>query len=249
MIRKALGLVLFGGALVSVACSTEVVADKYPTVDSFCDAKAAAECKVAGPQCGVDDNACKTARGTACRSAAAAAVGRVYKPSLAEDCLNKTTAVYQDRTIDPTKEAAYTDACEKVFAGTKKDLEPCTSLYECENFCDVVKGFCGVKKEVAANAQCNNAGEICPKGSYCQLKGALRFCGDKKKVDEQCAADAPCLEDLRCLAGKCAPKVGPAGACDTKDDCTSGACDPTTKKCVSKQFESETSSCKDFGGA
>jgi hypothetical protein len=251
MIRRVLGLTALGGALVGVACSTTVVSDKYPSVDAFCDGKADAECKEVAGVCGVSADACKGKRVAACKATASAAVGRAYAPSKAEACITKTTELYQgSRTIDPVKEAAYTDACEHVFAGAIKRSQPCTVEYECEGdlICDTQKGFCADKVEKKADDPCNNPGEVCPTGLYCQLNGTVRFCRSKKNVDEACdTKDTPCLEALRCVAGKCTPKVANAGACETKDDCVSGACN--AKICVAKQYESENSSCADFGGA
>jgi hypothetical protein len=243
--------VSFAGGVFVVACSTEATPDKYPTVDSFCAAKADAECAQVAAACGVTSDACKLRRTQACKDAAAAAVGRNYTPSLAEDCITKTTAVYQDRVIDPVKEQAFDDACNRVFAGTKNKSDPCTGLYDCSGTltCDTDKGFCADKTEKNLNDGCNNPGEVCAKGLFCQLRGTTRFCTAKKNQGEACAADSPCAETLRCV-NTCVPKAAAGEACNTNDDCATGACDTSTatnKKCIAKQYASETGSCKDFG--
>src|SRR5688572_9140106 len=146
MIRKALGLLAFGGAFVVVACGDDPPPDKYPSTDAFCTAKAAEECKAAAALCSVTEDTCKARRTQACTAAAGTAIGqgRVYRPANAEACLSKTTAVYADRVIDPTKEDAFTESCARVFVGSKKKSEACANLYDCEGSltCDVQKGFC-----------------------------------------------------------------------------------------------------------
>lgn len=258
MIRRALGLIVVGGVLVLVACSDDATPEKYPTADSFCTAKATEECKVAAGPCAVPEATCQQKRKDACNTGLAATAtgqGRTYKSANAENCIAKTTAVYADRTIDPAKETAYIEACEKVFAGLKKVNEACSNLYECEGdlLCDLDKKVCATKKVTGNEAPCNNPGDICDKGLYCQQKGALKFCTKKNAVGETCRTDgsAPCLEELRCNGSSCVAKQPAGELCDTNDECTTGLCDTTTtpRKCRAKQYASENGSCSDFGGA
>src|SRR5207249_2863256 len=53
--------------LLGAACSSKV-ADKYPSIESFCQAKAQEECQVS-PRCGVTAQACQNARAEACTNA------------------------------------------------------------------------------------------------------------------------------------------------------------------------------------
>jgi hypothetical protein len=254
MIRQVLGSVAFGIGIAVVACSSSTPADKYPTVDSFCTAKADAECvqsKVADA-CGVTADTCKAARTNACKTVAANAVGRNYTPGLAEDCINKTLAVYQDRVIDPTKEDAYNDACNRVFAGTKNKSDPCTGLYDCSGslICDTDKGFCADKVEKQLKDFCNNPGEVCATGLYCQQQGSTRVCQPKVAQGQPCSQTSPCLETLRCT-NTCVPKAASGEACDANTDCSTNACDTsgTPHKCIARQYASENGSCKDFGAS
>src|SRR4030095_2023554 len=87
MIRRNF-FVFVAGTLCAFACAVEDSSkDKYPTLDSFCDAKAGAECSAVGAVCGVSDTTCKSARVNACKGTAASAGGRTYKPSSAESCV------------------------------------------------------------------------------------------------------------------------------------------------------------------
>lgn len=256
MIRRTLGLIgLAGGiALVLVACGDEdEPADKYPTADSFCAAKAAEECKVVAVECSVSNDKCADARKGACGAAAGTATeqGRTYRASNAEACLTKTAEVYKDRVIDRAKEEAFEDTCARVFTGTKKENEPCTDAYQCEAslVCDLAKGFCGKKTEKKENEACNNPGDLCAKGSYCQDRGGNRVCAPKGKLGESChLKDMPCQEDLRCNGSSCVALIPAGDLCDTSDECVTAFCN-ADKKCQAKQYASETGTCRDFGGS
>jgi hypothetical protein len=251
MIGRALGLMAFGGGLVLVAaCGDDEPTVKYPSADSFCVAKAAEECKVVAKECAVSDDVCKSARTSACNLAAggATAQGRTYRPENAESCIAKTTIVYADRTIDPVKDNARQEACERVFTGTKKRNEACANEFDCEGTlaCDMDKKLCAVKLERQLQDGCNNPGDICGKGLYCQAQGAVKFCVAKGKLGEDCK-DTPCEESLRCNATACIAKNGTGEACDTNNECVSDFCN-AEKKCGSRLYASETGTCKDFGG-
>jgi hypothetical protein len=254
MIGRALGLTILGGGLVVItACGgDEAPAAKYPTADSFCAAKAAEECKAVAAACVIAEARCKDVRAAACNSAAGVATsqGRTYRSESAESCIAKTTAVYTDRVIDGAKEAAFSEACARVFTGSKKKNEECSNEYDCEGTlaCDLDKKLCSVKVEKKADEPCNNPGDICGKGLYCQPRGTVKFCTPKNKLGDSCRIpEAPCAEDLRCNGTSCVALQGPAQPCDTNDECTTRFCN-TDRKCQARQYASETGTCKDFGG-
>jgi hypothetical protein len=254
MFRRALGLVAFGGGLVVIAaCGDDTPPPKYPSSDAFCAAKAAEECKVVAASCAVTDEKCRAARDGACNAEAGArtAQGRSYRSEEAETCIARTTSVYADRVIDPVKEEAFREACERVFVGSKKKFETCSTTYECEGtlVCDPDKKLCSVKLEKRAEEPCNNPGDICGKGLYCQARGAVKVCGPKHKVGDACnEADAPCEDSLRCSAGNiCIAKFGAGEACDSSSECVTNFCD-AEKRCRARAYASETGACKDFGG-
>jgi hypothetical protein len=247
----------FGGAIVLVACADDTIPEKYPSAEAFCTAKATEECKVAAAPCAIPDATCQTKRKDACNAAAGGATGqgRTYKSANAEACITKTTAVYADRVINPTKEEEFRTACEKVFVGTKKQNEGCVNLYDCEGefLCDPIVKVCARKVDVQEKGPCANPGDQCVKGLYCQQQGATKFCVPKNKTGDSCKlpsesdkVGAPCLEEIRCNASFCVDKIGAGGPCDNNDECSTSLC--VEKKCAAKQYASETGTCKDFGG-
>ena len=247
---KLRGLFVFASVLVVVAACGSDDPAKYPDANSFCDAKATAECKVAAGPCAVSAAICHSARMTACTAdaTAAAAEGRTYTQSLVEACLQKTDAVYADRVPDATKEAAFDDACARVFAGNKTLSEACTSEYACVAglVCDVEKGFCGTKVVKKNNEPCNNPGEICDTGLYCQTRGSSKFCSPKAKEGDACTATFPCDDDFTCKT-TCLAKLEAGDPCDTSAECVTDLCN-AQKRCAARQFPTTTGTCADFGG-
>jgi hypothetical protein len=249
--RNVLSIAASFFGLVVFACGDDDPGEKYSSADAFCSAKAAEECKAVSAVCAVSDTVCTTRRTDACKTAANAAIaqGRAYRAANAEACINATAAVYADRVINPTKEETFEEACERVFTGSKKASEACSNLYDCEGSltCDLDKKFCAAEVTRMADQPCNNPGDICATGLYCQDRGGSKFCGAKKNKDEACGAAGPCLEAFRCV-NVCVDKVAPGGFCDTNDECTTGLCN-AEKRCAARQYPSETGSCKDFGGS
>jgi hypothetical protein len=252
--RSLFGLAAVAGAIVLLACGDDPPAAKYPSSDSFCAAKAAEECKAVGAICRVSDQVCTSARTEACKAAGAAAVGqgRAYDPTKAEQCIAKTTEVYKPRVIDPATETAFREACERVFAGSKKLSQPCSSLYDCEGtlVCDLEKGsVCASKVDKKKDEPCNNPGDTCGEDLFCQQQpgGSVRFCKERIKLGESCKLpELPCQDDLRCTT-TCVPKVVSGQPCDTNDQCVTGLCAPD-RKCSVREYPTETGTCKDFGG-
>lgn len=251
MIRNTLTLLACGGLVTLFACSSDDVGEKYPSADSFCTAKAEAECKGVAAQCGATEEACKEKRVAVCNTAAntASGAGRKYKASAAENCIEKTRALYDLKTIPPDKEAEAQEICERVFEGLKALSERCEGTYDCKSGLVCDKTVCAERVVKQASQPCNNPGEVCEKGSYCGAQGDLKFCLPKKNRDEICSPDVPCKEELRCV-GSCKDKYQPGDVCGTSDECSDAApfCDPVQKRCIAKSFAAGTAACKDFGG-
>jgi len=252
MIRKMLMLVGFGAGMALLACTTDDATEKYPSADSFCTAKANEECVTSklAEACSVANDRCKDQRLIACNKVTSAATssGRTYRGSNVDACLQRLHEAYQDRVVSADKDKAATEACEKVFVGLKKKSETCTGLYDCEGTltCDLEKGsVCAEKRTLAKDDPCNNPGEICGPGLYCQQRGGTKFCSDRNKEGDACKADAPCLEALRC-AQTCVAKVDPGNPCDKNEDCKSSFCN-TSKKCEAKKYAGDAFTCIDFG--
>lgn len=248
---KVLGLQSFvllslSGAVALVACSSDEEGEKYPSSQSFCSAKAEQECNAAAALCAATVDACKARRTTICQDAANAATasGRTYRAGAAEKCINDTKDLYASKVIDLAKEKTVDETCERVFTGSKKQGEPCAAPYDCEGTltCDKI---CTTKTEKTKDQPCNNPGDTCATGTYCGLRGDVKFCNAKNNVGDICNATTPCLETLRCVT-RCQEKVATGQPCDTGEDCQSGFCN-AEKKCAAK-LVGGSGKCSDFGG-
>jgi hypothetical protein len=251
MIRNTLMLFAVAGFAALVACSSDDAGERYPSPDSFCSAKAEAECEGVAAQCGASLDACKDRRVVVCTDAANAAIGsgRQYKAPLAEGCIEKTRALFDLKTLPPDKEDEQSEACERVFEGQTAKNASCGGDYECsaDLVCD--KGVCATEVVKSIDEGCANPGEVCDKGSYCGQVESLTRCLAKKSEGDLCTADVPCKEELRC-AGTCRAKYAPGEVCATSAECSDAApyCEPTQKKCIAKSFAAGTAACKEFGG-
>ncbi|MBS2015719.1 MAG: hypothetical protein JST00_22720 [Deltaproteobacteria bacterium] len=256
MIRNLLTVMACAGAFALVGACSSSVEEKYPSVDSFCAAKADAECTNLAAGCGATVEACKSLRTDACKASAATAqgAGRNYKPANAEACISSVGATYSPKVVDPEKEVQTIDTCERVFAGSKAANTQCASNYECDGaqICD--KTVCATKVDTAIGSACGDPGKVCSKGAFCAQQGPNKFCVAKKADGEICTPDSPCKEDLRCVGagaggGSCKPRVGITQKCDTDNDCATSApyCEPSVKECRLK-YQPGTKACKDLGG-
>lgn len=250
MIRNLLTLVACGGLVALVACSGSDEDEAFSTSSAFCTAKAEAECKNLAGTCGATEELCKPKRTDACNTAATAATGtgRAYRANAAQGCIDKVNAAFSPKVIDPAKETEANEACERVFGGTKAKNAACASTFECDGALVCDRGVCADKSATALGEACNNPGQVCAAGSYCQQQGQNKFCVEKKKVGEICTAEAPCKEDLRCV-NSCVARVASGGACDKDEECAAEApyCDPAAKKCRPK-YQAGTQACRDYGG-
>ncbi len=216
------------------------------TQSDFCSKKAEAECKGVATKCVATTDACKAVRVATCNAFALeqqmnpSALARPFRPELAQDCLNKTTAVYAKPTITPADRLPMEIACARVFSGKKKDTDTdktCINDYECDasQICDLGFGLCAVKKSVAGMANCNNPGDVCPATEYCNT-ATPRDCVARPTVGMPCSPPAiPCLDTQRCAAGVCAERVGIGMTCGSDSDCKPEApyCDSYSGKiCV-----------------
>jgi len=248
MIRTILTIVACGGVIALAACSSSEE-DAFSSSDAFCAAKADAECNNLAASCGTTVDTCKRVREDACKSAAARATGagRAYRANAAQPCIDKVNEAFSAKVVDPKKEAESVDLCERVFGGTKAKNAACANTFECEGALVCDRDVCSDKKETQLGEPCNNPGQVCVAGAYCQQQGQNRFCVEKKKLDEICTAEAPCNESLRCV-NRCVALVAVGQPCDKDSDCAAEApyCDGATKKCRIK-YQAGTQACRDFG--
>ncbi|MFO0673265.1 MAG: hypothetical protein U0235_27225 [Polyangiaceae bacterium] len=243
--------------LALVGCSSDPEpADKYPSVESFCEAKAQTECDQVAAKCAARTEACVVARKFDCQNfVTASKTGtRTYQPKAAESCVSKAGEIFAKNVITPDDTKALAAVCDKVFKGTQAKLQACTSAGDCTGdlICD--KGVCADRVEKAKGDFCGNPGEVCDASAYCtQAAAGSLQCAAKKAANETCDAKNPCVDTLRC-AGTCADRFPSGGTCDTDADCASGApfCDLYNgKKCSAGIIPAPgTPACKQlFGGS
>lgn len=247
---------VLAGALVSaVACGGDDDEESaFATSASFCTARAAAECKVAGV-CSVSADGCKTKRESACNDAIAAgtAKGLVYRSGFAEACLTALDAAYGKSGVTEADVAAAVARCEDVLSGSKKENDACAAdANECEGNLVCDKGFCAQAVEKKLGQPCGNPGETCELAGHCKQRagGGPFVCEAKKKQGELCSSTDPCVEELRCQ-GTCVArfKAGESCLADPKGCAKDAAyCDPRSSLCSTLVFYPGATLCKDYGG-
>ncbi|MBX3231618.1 MAG: hypothetical protein KIT84_23680 [Labilithrix sp.] len=253
MIRKTLGLLMLlaPAAVCVAACGDDDPVDKYPSTDAFCAAVADTECKDTAGKCAVTPDACKNARKAACLDASSRATGqgRGYTSARVDACLAATTAAYNEPT-SKAKLDARNDACARVFAGAKNKSEPCANEYDCSGslVCDLQKGFCADKTARKEADACNNAGDICDDGLFCDGPAGSRFCRKARALGEACNAETPCIDTAFCNGTTCIAIAQTGQPCTDDDQCASTYCNPTANACGTRLYPSESGTCKDFGG-
>lgn len=253
--RNWLGLVIVSAmGVIGVSACSSSPAEKYPSVDSFCAAKAEQECTAVSPVCAVSIDACKTKRADVCNvgAGAALAAGRKYTPSRVDDCLDKVKKAYASNVVSPTVYNEMTDACERVFVGSIANFQACKSTYECAGssaVCD--KGLCGDKSTKKLGEGCANPGETCDANSFC-TKNAPNVCAARPSSGQPCSADAPCGAGLRCNV-QCVAAARAGDACGVDADCEAAApyCNHYDGNVCSAGLifsPAEKALCRDYGG-
>jgi uncharacterized membrane protein YgcG len=233
---------LFGLSLavaLGVSCSSNG-GGAPASVAGYCEQRARRECELVADRCVVDKMACQTARQGVCMSAATAAMQDPERPFNAGSvpaCIGKIGEVYGKPTITAADRASVSQICGRVFSGTKKLDEPCTSSFSCEPslICDAGYMTCAPQKTVAASAACGNPGETCPPGQHCVNMAGIRRCMARGMTGATCASAEECLEMLRCNGGTCAERVGIGMSCPSGDaDCGSSGpyCDGVAAVCT-----------------
>jgi hypothetical protein len=234
-----------------------------PTVASFCEDLAEAECQVVGRCATVTMDACVAQRSSVCMTFATQAQAggiRVFTPGNMGDCINRTRAAYgSSNPITPSTLAEIERACNYVFQGSKMMLsDACANRYECAGttngtvVCD--KDLCAMASAPkAAGMPCSDPGATCVMGNYCtQNMAGVFVCTARVNTGGTCNDTTPCLENLRCMAGSCAERASAGGPCSSSGDCGVSApyCDPFAGNiCTSGLlFAPNSPSCQAFGG-
>ena len=229
---------------------------KTKTEEDFCLEKTTAECQSVSNKCATSVDPCVTARVPLCHEfvAEAKASGtRFFVTGNIGNCVSKSKSVYaKNGAITPTDLDGLEDACNYVFQGNAMNLQACTVKYDCldkSHICD--KGRCAKRIEKNKGELCGNPGEVCKKGSFCQLMdGNIFECAEKAAENKVCSEDVPCKEELRCSLGSCTKRAGNLASCGSDDDCEVAVpfCDPYAgNKCTcGLLFGPGSTSCTSF---
>jgi hypothetical protein len=247
------GFILVGLGLLGCSSSSESK-DKYPTIESFCEARAKEECQVAG-HCAVDAAACVKTRAAACTTESSSK-GRPYTAAKAEACVATTKAAYADALLEPQEMGAIADKCERVFAGATAIGQSCTSDYQCagDAICSPAapgasERICAARRDKKLDEFCADPGSVCEAGSYCKA-GTPAKCVKKLDKLSACSEADPCSETLRCGASTCLDRVGTGQPCTVDGDCVPEApyCDHNAQSICTrgKTFAAGSKACDGY---
>jgi hypothetical protein len=224
-------------AALAIGCVTKKAAP-YPDIQSFCNAKAQAECQIAST-CLIDANDCQAHRAAVCNSDATAAtemgVGpRKYVQGNAQACIDALNMAYGGGNtkvsfMQLVGKGSIADLCARVFSGNASMNETCASPYDCTGdlICapvmpghmasangGAVPSVCAPSVNVAAGGFCATPGSICATDSYCALPSASSAyeCEPAMQQSQSCdPVTAPCASTQRCVSqtGSAAPMCQP----------------------------------------
>jgi hypothetical protein len=232
-----------------VGCSS--TADPYPDPNTFCAAKATAECNSGSTggiaaACNVAVTDCVNARQQACVSYAntAAQNGRAFSANNAPACIAAVEMAYASPIVDYTMLQTVSAACEQgAFPGTIAAMGTCKTSAECASSADDAGALvcspvnpgssvleCATPIDVAAGGQCGNFGSVCAAGTYCLGSKTTPYeCQNGAPVGGTCTPSKGCAVGGYCLMnggqteGTCAETSSQAGAaCSSDVSCGGG---------------------------
>lgn len=217
-----------GGVLAAAACVA--TGPKYPFLNSFCQARATAECSHAVVEaCAVADMpTCVTNRQAICETSAPP--NTVYNPDAAEGCVDEVASAYADAQLTLVETQAINAACLPVFNGPGATGAACQvdldcqvgSMLRCVLAPNSTQGTCQVPVMVMGGGSCMAPAEQCVAGYHC---GLTANCDIDPALGDPCAPNNPCAPSLACAAsGMCANKSADGSPCTTDDDCLHGIC-------------------------
>jgi hypothetical protein len=233
-------------AVVAVLAAAGCIATgpKYPFLNSFCQARATAECSNAVVlACAVAVSTCVTNRQAVCVTSAPP--NTVYNPDAAEGCVDEVASAYADAKLTLLESQAIDAACLPVFNGPGVTGAACQvdtdcqvgSMLRCVLAPNSNQGTCQVPEMVMGGGSCSAPAEQCIAGYHC---GLTANCDIDQAAGETCAASTPCAPGLACGAsGTCVSKSPDGSQCTTDDDCANGICNGAgvagaTPLCVSE---------------
>jgi len=240
---------LLGLSLIQCS-STESKHPKYPDAASFCVGVATAECSDAVlSNCATSDKQnCLDVREAACNATYVIPnAGLTYDSGKAQTCVDKLTTAYSQQNIEAQQFSEIRQACEAVFSGTGTKGSSCEVNTDCKQSDGYVcltqggvsdagsakEGTCQIPLAVAVGESCTAPESECDTDHYCDYQG--RHCVASVALNGDCSASVPCKSQYMCSAGKCVAKLADAALCSTSDECASGLCLDSVKRCATKE--------------
>jgi hypothetical protein len=234
------------GAAILLLASACIVKNgpKYPDVNSFCSARASAECSSEVLlACAIPDaSTCTAKRRALCLSSVPP--GTVYNPNSAENCVTQVTGAYADAKVTLAESSAIDAACLPVFDGPDGKDANCQKDSDCQVSTGLrcillpgsAQGTCQVPQIVQGGGVCAAMNARCIAGFHC---GPTAHCDINAAVGEACSPPIPCGPDLQCSSGGvCVNKTADGSMCATDDECLHGICNKSmtssTGLCVSQ---------------
>ncbi|MSP63699.1 MAG: hypothetical protein EXR72_25805 [Myxococcales bacterium] len=266
--KRFSGISIGAAGLLFAACASPPPADRYPSVDSWAQGMAEAECAGVASKCAAPEMACQQARKTYWVADGAKRSARKYTVERAPGCVDAWRAAHADgelkaNEIDVAVMASAMRTCERVFQGTVMEKMPCASDFECAGdafLCDEIGAvgpmspkLCARKVDKKKGDFCANPGEVCEVGTFCADVNKLATCVARRAKTEACGDTAPCLEDGRCDTGTCKERLVIGQSCVANEECAPAAplCLEVSgsKSCLSSlTFGTKAPICIPYGG-
>jgi hypothetical protein len=217
---------------------------KYPDINSFCNARATAECSSEVVLACAIPNAstCVTKRQQLCLSSTPS--GTAYNSASAENCVNQVSSAYADAKVTLAESSAIDAACLPVFDGPGTKDASCQSDSNCQVSAGLrcillpgsTEGTCQIPQMVQGGGSCAASNARCVTGFHC---GSTSHCDINAAVGEACDPQNPCGPDLQCSSGgTCVNKGADGSVCASGDECLHGICNKSmtssTGLCVSQ---------------
>lgn len=209
------------------------------TLESFCAARARAECsKTVVTKCAKDEPSCVERRSEACTASAPVDV-RIRQIAV-DPCLASVRDAYADGKLTSAERTTNDAACVEVWSGAGRAKAACDHDYDCDrdegfrciiplDYPDKAKGECKKPRIVASGEECGNPSDVCAADSYCNA--TTKSCTLKRQDGQTCHPWLePCMDGLTCPGSNPFSKPScfkgrPAGvACGKDADCEDAFC-------------------------
>jgi hypothetical protein len=206
----------------------------FPDVQSYCAARARAECTDAvARSCGAASaSACASARAAYCLSSIPQGVALVSEN--VPPCIAIVAAAHADGQLDASELQSIRDACdERCFSGPGEARAPCVTNYDCRSRDGLrcLNGRCFVPRSVPAGAPCGGESDVCVEGYFCGDAKCVAYAeqGDACTDTLPCAPDlAPCTPHGELFGAQCRAKLAGGQPCSDDAACADGVCDKLT---------------------